>query len=481
MQHLIRFSCLLLLFLGNPAIAKTDYLEYFERQPAISVNRLSRTFETVLANVDRGNHARAAELMDDLLDSRGAAQLASLTRARLKGNAGLLYAASGDPVKARALIEEGIAIIDESVGVYDLALADLLVPLALLLQDNGAYEEAEEALRRAQHIVHRQDGVYSRRQLPLLERLYYIHEARGHPFEADREQRFNLKISEQAYGENSEALVPVLERLGEHFANRGNLIPADVARMANLPFEAHEIIARYHGSEREAASRYRFAMFRESVESYERAISIIENKYGPNDLRLTEPLKGLARARLLQRTANARAEEAMERRVQIVKDSPSSDIGDTARAMVDLADIYTITGDHRAPEVYREVWNLLSNDPELLDLRTELLGSPVRLFPPQVVLSVDRQPEGTEVGDPLYADIELTVDHDGEVSDVELVDTNVPRDNFRLLRRYLREEVVYRPRMADGEVVDTSGLMLHQSYEYVPIVPVREASFSVGP
>lgn len=364
------------------------------------------------------------------------------------------------------MLEEAIVLVESAAGPFDLLLVNLLSAQGLLLRDEDQLELAEQSLRRAQHITHRQDGVYSRRQLGIVDLLTDLHLRQGLVLAADREQRFNLKISEQTYGSNSEALVPVLERLGEYFAQRGDTIPLGPSQ-----------VVRPVASEAEAyTEQYRATLFRESIELYERAIAIIEDTYGPDDLRLIEPLHGMAQARLRQRTARKFAEEAMERAVDIVARNPATDTADHARALVSLGDIYNITSDSRAEATYLAAWRLLDDTPELADLQYELFGAPTRLYPedlPTIVL--ERQPAAVDADTPLFVDAEFTVISSGRVSDVRILDGNVPNDQKNMLRRHIRGWR-FRPRIVDGAFETTNSLMIHQNYIVVRPEPVIEFS-----
>jgi hypothetical protein len=309
------------------------------------------------------------------------------------------------------------------------------------------FSSAEESFRRAQHISHRVGGVFTPEQLEIVDQITRLNLRQGKLIAADREQAFNLRISEQAYGEESEKLLPVLQRLGAYFATRGNMMP-----LSTVPDY------RY----------YREDLFRRSIALYQRAIRIIEHSYGVTDLRLVEPLRGLARARLLQITNRRASEAALERVLSIVESNPETDLPDRIAAMVGLGDIYTITGDTRASEVYLQTWQLMQENEQQKQLSTEIFGSPTRLYPEgSRVLYLDRRPDAAAEEDvELYVDVEYSISGSGRVKNIQLLDKNVPNAQVRNLRSRL-SATRFRPRIIDGELVATESLMVHQTYQVI--------------
>ncbi|MEX2327555.1 MAG: tetratricopeptide repeat protein [Pseudomonadales bacterium] len=464
-------ALLLALLLASVAASSSQrYFDYYFTDTDIVDGEILDQLRQVRLQVDQHNYDIAVALMEELYEAIEPQRISSHSHARLLSNAGLLKAVSGEPDRGMLLIGQAIEWIETTQGPYDELLIDLLTLQGVIASDQDEFEVAEDNLRRAQHIAHRLGGVYTRRQLKIVDLLTGLSLSRNFTLEADRQQRFSLKINEQVYGHNSEELVPILEKLGSYFADRGNTIPLRIVSASQIP----------QVDPGASTEQYRIGLFRESIELYERAIKIIEDNYGANDLRLVPALKGLADTRLKQRTSRRYAEQAMERMLEIVASNPATDIADHARALVDLADIYTVTSDRRAHATYLEAWNLLDAHPELDDVKNELFGMPRRLYPEKnYVIRLDRLPSHVD-GDttvPLYADVEFSVIDDGRVSDVRVIDGNVPNEEKNYIRKRLGYSR-YRPRIVDGEFVETQGLMLHQAFEYVE--PERSMELNVN-
>lgn len=378
--------------------------------------------------------------------------------AKSLSNLGVTRAALNEEAEALSTLNESIQVMETVYGPFAMELIEPLMAKSRIHVSMEKYTESEDVLRRAQHIVHRNDGVYSPRQLRMVDQLSVVKIKSGDMRAADRQQKFNLKIHEQIHGSRSEEIVPILQDIGAYFARRGDMVPLQ---------------------SRQEYGQYRNELFKDSISLYERAIEIIENKYGKNDIRLVEPLRGLARARILQVTGRRYAEDALERAAQIVKNSPGTDLPDYVRALVDLADTYVITSDSRAEETYLKAWELLTDNPELADLRNELFGTPKRLHPSEPgTVVLDRYPYETDKDEDLYVDAEYTVRANGRVTDVNVIDGNVPNAQKRNVR-HLLSRTRFRPRIVDGELKPTSGLMLHQPFIVEEKDPVKNVSFSV--
>ena len=339
-------------------------------------------------------------------------------------------------------LDNSMMYLDRSVPQFSPQLINVIMAKASSLISLGKFEEAKQELRRAQHITHRDDGVYSATQLPIIEKLFRVSYQGGEYLDADRQQFFALRGSERAYGYDSEDLLPTLIRLGRYFADRGALTPQ---------FGDNDL--RY----------LRESLFRRSLELYERAVKIIEVNYGPNDPRLVEPLQGLSRTRLMQRTNN-KSEEALERALYVIESNPTTDLPDRIDAIIRLGDLYTLTSDSRAGDLYLRAWNLMHENADYNWLKVQAFGTPTRLYPrAQSIVYLDRRPNSADGDSELFIDAEYTVKVDGRVGDVKLLGKNVPNDQVRRLRSQLAASR-FRPRIVQGELVETKNLIIHQRF-----------------
>jgi hypothetical protein len=270
---------------------------------------------------------------------------------------------------------------------------------------------------------------------------------------ADQQQRFSLKVAVQSYGPDSIEILPTLAGLSSYFATRGSTIPLLATTELRLQ---------------------RNSLFKDSINLYLRAIEIIEINYGINDLRLLPPLRGLASARLLQVSNQKYAKIALLRSLEIIDSNPNSDLTDRAQAMVDLGDLYIITSDAKAQEIYLSAWTILQETPKTQQLASSLFGSPVRLYPRNSpFLYLEHLPDAVSPDDELFADLQYDVSPDGRAREIEVIDRNVPNEQVRLLRQALRI-ARYRPRIHNGELVSTEAVQIRQLFAVLNNKPLPD-------
>lgn len=458
MRYQIRLASLLLvlttptLLYGNDTIS--DYLFRDIRATQLQQKNVELTHSIEAERIDES--LALGKLMVEIAESDETIDKISFARAL--SNYAVIQAMMGDRGVAVMQSDRAIELI-EAFDPFHPDLFNILMVRSYTENAEDLFTEAEDSLRRAQHIVHRQDGVYSRRQLPVIKAIAGVKMAQGAHLDADLEQRFNLKVSEKAYGQASEELMPTLNQLGNYFANRG----------ASIAFNAEQ-------EER----MYRDRLFREATRMFERSISIIEDKYGDTDLRLVEPLKGLARAKFKRGTGLINAERPMERALSIVRGNPATDKADHAKALVDLADLYTLTSDSRAGDLYIEAWQLLSDDQAQEQLQYELFARPKRLHPEVPIQPVlFRHPVGVEKGEELFVDIRFDIREDGRVRNAVIQDGNVANSDRKQMRNFVAG-MRYRPRVVEGELAETEGMDLHQNYLFKERIPETKISISTG-
>lgn len=126
--------------------------------------------------------------------------------------------------------EFNLAVEQYEKAVDEIELVDgqfserLIEPLAGLGHSYlalGEHELAEEALKRAQHLTHRNKGVHSMSQVPVLDVLTENFLQKDQPLQADKQQKLALFISEHQYGKSSPELVPALYKLGDWYMGTG--------------------------------------------------------------------------------------------------------------------------------------------------------------------------------------------------------------------------------------------------------------------
>jgi|TARA_Y100000310_G_scaffold342856_1_gene447908 tetratricopeptide (TPR) repeat protein len=341
-------------------------------------------------------------------------------------NLATLQMTAADYENAKTNFNLSIAIIESHKGVFAPELILPLHGLGMTFTQAGEYSDATLALRRAQHISHRIFGVYTLHQIEMVDQLANVDLLKGNVLAADQAKKFGLKINEVEYGPEDPRVVPAIEKLAAYFVSQGNN--------------------------------------RDAVLLYRRAVEIIETNFSENDLRLSDPLLSLGKIGMQQVDFRSRGENALERRQAIISESAATDVVDRVQALVDLGDAYIISNNRKAAAVYRNAWDLIKDKTDFADLREEIFGTPFRLFPDPKIHKIHRFPSAST--EELYIDVDFTVRSDGHVSDIEIVDANVPHESQRWLRSAMYH-YRYRPRMVDGEPVVSEKLSLHQPFMIV--------------
>jgi len=231
-------------------------------------------------------------------------------------------------------LKESIDEIEAQQGEYTNQLIEPYMELAKIYLSTGRMNEAESSLRRAQHLMHRDDGVYAMRQLEVVDMFTAMHLAQDRIDSADGQQQFALQISKHNVAENSPDLVPALLRLGQWQLETGQ--------------------------------------FMKSRSTLQEAKETIISNFGANDLRLVAVLRLEARTRLLQGICCA-WEDLEEAKAIINQNSSGSD--EYADLLFELGDAYIISQKaNRAANTYSEAWQVLQQ---------QLLDQPVADSPPR--------------------------------------------------------------------------------------------------
>ena len=451
---------LLTLLLIRPCLAAADQnaLAYLY-EPVLS-ERENSIVQRIKLQALNTEFDPAIALSQQLLDSVDALKDSDpYTYGQIMINHGILHGAEGEYQLSLSLIEQGIESLEATKKPFDEILINGVMAKGICQLQLGALEDAEDTFRRAQHITHRHKGVYNEEQLPMVNYLTAANLRQRNPLAADRQQRFSLKIAEQSHGPGSVKILPTLISLGSYFSSRAKVIPL----LANPELRLERSI-----------------LFNDAIRMYHQAIDIIEINYGVNDLRLLTPLRGLASARLFERTQRRYAEVALLRALEIVNSNPNSAQNDRAQAMVDLGDLYIVISDGKAQTTYLEAWTVLQESPETQTLAASLFGSPVRLYPKKSpVLYLDRIPHAVTSGDELFVNLQYNVSPFGRAEEIKIIDSNVPNEQTRLLRQNLRASR-HRPRIHNGELVSTEALQTRQLFVVLNSNPLPDEKEKKG-
>lgn len=414
---------------------------------------------------------------------------------------------------AEEVYEDAVAAIEDAEPEFSPVLIDPLLGLARTYIANSDYPEAEEALHRAQHIIHRNEGVHALRQLEVVEQLVNLHLERDEPFEADRQEHLALYLGERNFGKDSAELLPALDRLrdwyvdtGQYFRARSNLDRA----MEIIEAEGGENDPRLLPLLIESARIRRLQQLCCSYRSLERAREIVEaNDDISNDARLDVYL-ALGDAYVASRKEEEAgeayrhawemlgAEEADKRFSEPVPIAQSEDLRQTGLMANPRTRVYKV---EREPTIlgsatlYKRLTELsedekaflesvppqrfvVPGEPRTHDLRLldpryttdekeearHVIGTPFEFIQEQLTEILPISMRDEERLAELKLELDLTVDEAGRVSDVVVESDNAPNALVRLMRE-VAFKARFRPRLADGEPVRTEHVKVIQTFD----------------
>ncbi|CAN5134977.1 hypothetical protein BH24PSE2_BH24PSE2_04140 [soil metagenome] len=357
-----------------------------------------------LREIEREVGEESVELVDPLLDLAQA------------------HALAGEFAASERSYNRAISLIEAADGSYDRRLIAPLSGRGDLYLAQRRHDEAIESFQRARHIWHRVDGINTLEQLEVLNRLADSFLGAGKLLEANRAKIRAFRIAEHHYGRATLEMVPAIRELADWYLKTG----------------------QYPGA----------------VMLYQRALRALERETGEDDPRLIPVLNGLATARGAEGYRLREAERALERVLSITERQPGAGIAGRVQALVILADWRIQTSKARsAQELYRRAWDLLASDPAFGEELDSLFGRPVALRYPPMPAYVPIPPVPFREIDfsrlrERYVDLAFTVKADGHVADVDITDADAPAAQIYQVRQRLYE-AIYRPRLVDGEPVDT--------------------------
>jgi tetratricopeptide (TPR) repeat protein len=400
-----------------------------------------------------------------------------------------------------------ITDLEAAKGDYAPELGDPLLDLARIYVDTGRMDKARENLRRAQHLMHRQDGVHALGQLEIIDLLFDLDMQEGKFSQAENQQHFALFISEHNTGKDDPELLPAL------------------LKMARWQFETGQ--------------------YQPSRQTLARARDIITTSLGPADPRLVQILVLEAQTRQLEGACCV--EEILEEARAILEANPQQN-DEYPALLFALADAYIDGGEpelaaefyHQAvayqtvraaatspgPElppkpiptygqlnrftphkqVYVPKQNTLDYFPSRQALlerqgfqeqpKAEIFVIPFEDHQYNVRFTSDRQNQpGTDslhrmVGDPIQFELDhlreilpasylrdarlaetsikldFTVLATGKVTDLEIIAGDAPSKLNQLLKRALSMSK-FRPRLVNGIAVDTQHVQIMQTFSSI--------------
>ena len=356
-------------------------------------------------------------------------------------NLGIVQHGNGQFDAAIQNFTSSIEIIEVVADRLNYALVNPLKGLGAAQLGNGRPDQARKTFLRATHITQVNEGPHNLGQIEILESIAETYIRMGDTKSArnilDRIHIINVKHFDQ-------------DPLG--------LLPSLMSR-ADWQHRAG-----YYGEERT---------------TYRRAIRIIETSSGKNDPMLVEPLRRLGESFYFvdvtmptpqQQGLVSTGEMYFKRAVRIAEKSEDVDWRQRAKAQVGLADYYIfVDSQNRARKLYKQVWDSLSTDDQLLAQRTAWFQDPSTIRAGILPTVAGNAASGNPARDDILSGkivVDYTVSARGRVRDLR---TEAFPPEFTDMQRVVHREIrrrIHRPRVIDGVPVQSDDMHFEHDFEY---------------
>ncbi|HSG64331.1 MAG TPA: energy transducer TonB, partial [Gammaproteobacteria bacterium] len=196
-------------------------------------------------------------------------------------------------------------------------------------------------------------------------------------------------------------------------------------------------------------------------------MDIIRAHEGLDSPELVEPLREIGNSYRAQKLAEGRGISALKRALEIAEANREQDPLALARVLRDVGDWYTAFSRIGATgEEYQRAWQILGEVENGEALRADWFAEPdyvLREYPSNRGLAEAGDPNAVEG----YVRIVFDVDEAGDPLNIMVLESEPPDFKDSTMVRAIRQSR-FRPRVVDGEVVYSSGLIRNFTFHYVP-------------
>jgi hypothetical protein len=340
--------------------------------------------------------------------------------------------------------------LEADEGVYSPSAITHLMELSQIYLGEDDCPQALFMLNRAVNLTRINYGLFNSDQMEFGEPMKECYLELGLPYDFEREQRYTITLSDNLYGKNDPRALPTLQRVALWYEEAGWYLSARSL--------------------------------------YIRAADVARRAGGNMDLRMVEPLRGIARTRRLAyvrglentdievnggssritdlqwrrsvRVLDRLGEESLKQAISILRTQSQNERAELIDTLLDLGDWYQIGDTWRnALGTYKEVMREYS-----------ALGETKSLFEEPIPVIYHMEDIGVKLRHPLpnperydlyWVKFDFTVTSKGQVIGLKVIDSDAP-DTYRssITESFLRTR--YRPRFAQGDPVDTEHVRFRQ-------------------
>jgi TonB family protein len=415
------------------------------------------------AQVDRKDWSAAITAAEQLVAAaRERAKQQPLALAEALSLLGNAHYGAKDYASAEKDFTESLQTVEQHAGAASPKLLDPLRGLGYTLAASGRHKEAVPPLERALLIDRRSYGLFDIGQQNVLRQLAESLFKSGRVGDAERHVTYLVQLGERVYGRRDPRQVPILSFAAAWHGDIGDFITARVI--------------------------------------YRHAISLVDQKLGPNDPAAVEPLRALAGTytqelyystlglrtqsrermptdadgssndtrQINPRYLNTEGEKALERAVKILEAQPPSAHDTLVTTLIQTGDWYQIKHvPEKALPLYRRA-AALNATLAAATAATEVAGGteaaepaplsfPVRVYYPAPSGATRNTTLPAEQVDERYVEVQFTVTSSGDVSSAKITGASgTPREVADALTAIRAAR--FRPKFVNGEPVETTGM-----------------------
>lgn len=421
----------------------------------------------------------------------------------------------GDLTHAIQAYDAAIATLTASHGQYDNSLVAPLIGLARCQIAQRDYSHATNALEKAQYIMHRTSGVDTLRQLGVIDLMTKIHMNQGKPLDANRQQQFALFLSRHNYKSDSPDLLPAIYKLSRWYIDTAQF------RQARQTLQHAVNLIRHHFGPNDPHMIEALMLEAQNARMARRCCSYRYLERARNIVLLHPKMPGDARARVYVSLGDAylndfkykRARAAYEKAWHLLGAKNAGDAFSSPKiiatshelnriahsyttmctvsadpfAALDAPDPTSVCGVGTRQLSYRDMLTIgqqapqqfsvtrgeapvryIINDQAIVNRKVgaaqRVVGRPFRFLRAQLTYILPaRYHDGDNLAK-LKVHLDFTVQANGHVSDLRLLDKQVPNSFASLMRKVVLMSR-FRPRMVDGKPVTTKHVRLVETFD----------------
>ncbi len=324
-----------------------------------------------------------------------------------------------------------IDMFRELEGPFTPSTINLLVSMGENFQTTGEYFQALNIFEEARTVNRREYGLLNPDQIEIVYRISSALSGMRRYEEAHQMQQDALRLMERFHGTESLEILPYIYRYAEWLASA--------------------------------------FLFEGARDQYLRAMDIIREFEGPESGLLVRPLRQMGNTFRRQKVAEGRGIGALRRALEVAEAQPEPDTLELARVLRDIGDWYTaFSRVGGSSEEYLRAWELLGSVEDGERLREEWFadadGDYVLREYPSTRGIVEADEPGAVEG---FVRIVFDIDVSGKPLNVNVLESDPPEfKDATMLRAVSRSR--FRPRIEDGEIVYSPGLIRNFTFHYIP-------------